>query len=159
MRRGWSRTLAVPAGFALPLAVVLLGGCYRYAPIAVENEVGRGKDLRAHLAHPQDFRLTNVTANGITVVEGEMVGWRGDSLAMSAFWLVSQTGYESQADGETIMIPRAALNGLEEKRLDVLRTGALTAGALALGAITGVAISSGGATRDPINGGGPPNTN
>lgn len=130
--------------------------CYRYTPVETDAPIERGRAVRAWLERPTDVRLTELTANGAREVRGEVIGWRGDSLALSVFWVVTQTQYEHRGRGETVLIAGDNIARLEKKEIDPARTGGLTAGIVALTAAAGYAVSGGGGEDDGDNGGIPP---
>lgn len=117
--------------------LLLLTGCYTYAPVPGMT-LGRGTAVRARLAAPSDFRLTELTANGVVTIDGEVVRQDTGELVVSALWLRSQTGYEFPAAGETVTIPAERLAGIEQKRFSVARS-AMVAGAGVLASVLFVA--------------------
>lgn len=137
--------------------VLVLAGCYSYAPVSGPRSLDRGDAVRIHLADQLDVQLAEVTANDVVRLDGEVIGWRNDSLAMSAFLLVSETGYEHRSPGETVLVAEDRVAGLERRRIDRLRTGAFTIGLIALSSVTAVVLGAGGGEGDDP-GGGPPMT-
>ncbi|MGI9179794.1 MAG: hypothetical protein ACR2H9_04750 [Longimicrobiaceae bacterium] len=128
----------------LVLALLMLTGCYTYAPVR-DTPLVRGTSVRAELSTPSDFRLTELTANNVVSVAGEVVRQDTDTLVMSAMWLRAQTGYEFPAAGETVLIPSYRLAALEQRRLSPARSAAF-GGAIALaGVLLAAAMQGGGA--------------
>lgn len=128
-------------------------GCYRYAPVATDAELPRATPVRAQLDSAQDFPLGRITANNVDRVQGEYIGWRSDSLGVSAFLLTSPVGYKLRLAGETVRIPRDNVAVLERREFDSLRTGLLVAAGAAVLVATGAALVGGGSGAGD---GGPP---
>lgn len=122
-------------------------------PVETGQDLDRATYVRARLAAPRSFRLADISPNAIQIVEGEVIGWRGDSLGLSAFLMTGPSG-EFLPRGQTAMIGRDELAALEAKRLDGLRTAAAVGGLVALGSATGIAVTSGGSEGEGGNGGG-----
>ena len=137
----------------LILCLVLLNGCYSYAPVAT-SPLARGTAVRARLSQPTDIRLTDVSVNNTSVVVGEVVSHDADTLTLSAFSLRAATGYSVPATGETVKIPAGQVARIERRRLDGLRS-ALLVGTFTLGsALLFAALGSGVGGRG--GGGGKP---
>lgn len=126
----------------LVLCLVALTGCYTYAPARGAPAV-RGMSVRAQLAAPMDFRLTELTANNVVSVTGEVVRQDPDTLVLSAQWLRAQSGYQFPASGETIVIPADRLADVERRRISAVRSAAIVA-AGALAGVLFVTILEGG---------------
>ena len=138
----------------LVLCLLVLTGCYTYAP-ARSAPFARGMAVRAQLSAPMDFRLTELTANNVVSVTGEVVRQDPDTLVLSAQWLRAQSGYQFPAAGETVTIPADRLADLERRRISVLRSAAIVAaGALVSGLFVAVLDGGGGGSgtgRRPPN--------
>ena len=117
----------------LVLCLLVLTGCYTYAP-ARGAPFARGMAVRAQLSTPMDFRLTELTANNVVSVTGEVVRQESDTVVISAQWLRAQSGYQFPAAGETITIPADHLADLERRRISPIRSAAI----VAAGAVAGV---------------------
>lgn len=113
----------------LIVGLLVLSGCYGYAPVTLST-VPRGTSVRVHLSTPGDFRITQVTVNDVRVIDAEVIGFQDDTLALSAWWLESVTGYEFPASGETVRVPGGHIGMIEKRRISVARTAGL-AGAFA----------------------------
>jgi hypothetical protein len=127
---------------ALPVAVLLLAGCYTYVP-ATGPEPERGTAVRARLARPVDVRMRQITANGVAVLDGEVVRFAPDTLYLAAVKLTAMAGNDFLGYGETVWVPRPAIALLEERRLDRPRTGLAVAGALLVAALAHFMVSEG----------------
>lgn len=135
------RRLRDPRLSALAAFLVLVTACHKYVPVQTEAPVARTTYVRAHLAEPRDFRLTNVSPNNVDLIEGEWIEWRGDSLALSAFWM--DTGrLDFKAEGETVLIDRENLGLLEVKKIDPLKTSVMVAALVVLGSALGWFVGS-----------------
>lgn len=138
-----------------PAALLVASGaaCFRYVPVETDASMERGTPIRVLLSRPADIRLTDLTANSAREVRGEMIEWRGDSLALSAYWVVTATEVEHRARGETVLLAGDGIARIERKEMDVARTAGLAVGVAAATAVAGVAVAGGG------NEGGPPGGN
>lgn len=138
LRRRWSAAIAL-------LAVVAVG-CYSYVPVDTDagRRFDRGTGVRVHLSTPMEIDLRDVVARDISTVQGEVIGWSGDELAVSAFTLFTPGGFEHSAAGQTVTIPADRIAGIEEKRLDKAKTAGLTVGVVALTTVTGILLGEGG---------------
>ncbi len=137
----------------LVLTLLALTGCYTYTPVR-DAPLVRGTPVRAELSAPSDFRLTELTANNVVSVAGEVVRQDPDTLVMSAMWLRAQTGYEFPAAGETVVIPSYRVASLEQRRLSPARSaafgGAITLAAVLLAAaLDGSGAAGGGGVGRP----------
>ncbi len=135
------------------LLTVLLNGCFTWVPAPAVPS--RAVAVRVLLAAPADFRLTDYTANEVTVLEGEMVGGDAERLVISAVQLQARSGYEFPGKGETLEIPRAAVASIQTRRVSAVRTGLLAAAVVAVMTVTGRVVS-GGTEGGGGGGGGPP---
>jgi hypothetical protein len=111
------------------LLSLLCTGCFPYAASPSAGPAP-GTRVRAHLARPHDIRLTNVTANDVVRVEGEVVRMTPDTAVFSAWGLRAGSGYEFPATGETVRLERSAIARLEQRRFDVFRSAGLVAATL-----------------------------
>jgi hypothetical protein len=130
---------------ALLLCAMALSGCYSYAPVSPAITPPPAADVRVRLSRPMDFPIRDVTVRDVVELQGEVVQAQDTSMQLSVFGLRSQTGFNSDANGETVAFPRTAVVGLSRKKLSPLRSSLFAAlllgGALAVRA-TG-ALSSG----------------
>lgn len=137
---------------SVPLLLLSLSACYTYTEPTTAPE--RAAAVRLRLAEPSEFRLTNLTANDVVLVDGEMIRAGSDSVLVSARWLQARSGYEFAGMGETVRVPRSNLVTLEKKRISLLKTVALAAGfVLTVGAASvllgGVGDGGGGGGKGP----------
>jgi hypothetical protein len=116
------RTILVTALFS---AALVLNGCYTY--VAAPPTLPRGTSVRVQLQAPQDIRLREVTVNGASRVDGEVVNLEPDRLTLSAFSVVTAFGGEYLAHGRTVTLSRNALARIDRKRFSVWRTAVLAA--------------------------------
>jgi hypothetical protein len=115
------------------IAVVLLliqTGCYSYRS-GSDVPLNQGTAVRAYLSTPRDFRLTDISVNNTTLVDGEVIRQAPDTLVVSAFGLRAETGYSVPGVGETLAIPNDIILRVEQKKLDPIRTGLLVGAAAA----------------------------
>lgn len=113
-----------------PLILLLLAttGCYSYGP-AGSTPLPGGTTVRARLSSPTDVRLSNISVNDAILVNGEVVQQRPDTLLLSAFSLIGQTGFFVPAGGETVRLSMDRIGLLERRKISVLRSAALFVGA------------------------------
>lgn len=138
---------------AVLLAAFLLSGCYTYVPTGMTLPA-QGKPVRVFLSTPQDVRLSDLTANDVVVIDGELIGTSDEQVALSAWWVKSRSGYETLGQGETVTIPLSHLEGVRQKRLSVLRTAAVTGLAFLVSTVTIAYVARGGGEPGPGDNGG-----
>ncbi len=128
-------------------------GCFAYATVAdCAPFPEQGVRIRAHLSAPDRVRLTNITAENVVRVDGDVIEWERQQLRVSAFWLRSSGGIEHRGVGESVTIERSRIVSLEKKTVSVARTGAFAGLIVALGLIARAAfggISGGGQPPGP----------
>lgn len=140
-------------GFLSIALVLTLTGCFHYVP--VEEVPRQGTAVRTYLSRPISLELTEVTANNVMEVRGEVVSDGADRVLLSAFGLRSASDFQHVAAGETVAIPRDAIERMEEKRISFPRTalaGAVLAGAgylVQLGLRSAIGGNEGGETPPP----------
>ncbi len=135
-------------------AALLLSGCFAYIPVPPGTAPPQGTAVRAYLSRPGDYRLTDYTANNIVQIDGEIVRVNPDTLVLSAFGLQAASGFEFLGNGETVLVPRMAVGGLERKQLSVWRSAALGAVFAAVVTLGGFALAAaGGGSEGGGNGG------
>ncbi len=112
---------------AVPLAVLLLAGCYHYVPTERYAQP-RGTAVRASLDSLASFELSAVTVNNIERVDGEMVRLDQGDMVLSASWLHSIIGNGFDGGGWTVRIPESNLMSLQLKKVSLWRTGVVIGG-------------------------------
>jgi hypothetical protein len=142
------RAIAVLLLLTLPLS-----GCYGYVPYRPGLALQSPQRVRVHLSVPQDVRLTDVTANNVTLLDGEVVSAGADTLVVSTNFVTSASGMEQLGGGVTTRIPRSAIGSLEVRRFDKTRTAGLVGIIVALTGIT-AGLMTGSATGSGSGGGG-----
>lgn len=151
----WRGFLRPALHTVLALALLNLTACHHYLPTGVEN-VERPDRVRVTLAEPMDVELLDLTARDVVVLDGEVVRWDDETLVLSVWWLTANNGLEFRAQGETAVVPRERLNGLELRKFSLLKTvglAALFTGLMAAGigtlAAAGVIGSGSGPSNPP----------
>jgi hypothetical protein len=121
--------------------LVALSGCYTYTTLPPSGP-RIGEQLRVRVSGTEAERLESVVAVRNRAVEGELVG-EGDSSLVLALPLpgASAEGTFSQQAQQRIVIPRAAVQGVEVRRLDKLRTSVLIGTAVV--AVAAVVVAKG----------------
>ncbi len=123
------------------LLVSLLGACYTYAPVE-PGVPERTANVRVQLSTPRAFELGEIIVQNVSTVEGEVITWGDEALALSATQLRSVAGQDFLGRGLTVHIPVTDIAGVQEKRIAPARTG-LVAGAGVLLAVLGGALATG----------------
>ncbi len=121
----------------LVVAPLLLSGCYKYATVQ-PGEVLPGTGVRARVSAATAERIAPLLGTtDARVLTGQLIENQSGTLLVEVPTVV-QAGMAgaTQTLSQRISIPRAELLELESRRLDKVRTGAVTA------AIAAVAISS-----------------
>lgn len=124
------------------IALVLLipyicSACFAYVP-AAGTPHATGESVRVFLSRPQAVELEEVTAGNITVVEGEVAAADDGALVVSAWNLISGSGAEFPAQGQSVRISAGDVERVERKEISWLRTGSI----LALGILAGVLFNA-----------------
>jgi hypothetical protein len=135
------RRLVRAAPWGLAGAIALQPACYRYVPAEL-GAVPLGGHLRAvvHEAAAEQLHATYGISG--TMLDGRLVGRAGDVLTLSVPSVPLGSPLETHALYQEIPLTAADLVGVEVRKLDAVRTGALVAaGAAATAAITAGALS------------------
>lgn len=135
----------------LVLAAAPLAGCYRYVPVS--DTPPQGQAVRVLLAPPVDVRLSQVTANSVARVDGEVARAGADSLWLSASRLWSGTGYDFLGNNETVSLPRSSVSRLERREVDTTKTGLVIGASIVAAILAQFALSDGFLGSDGGNGG------
>lgn len=137
------------------LLTLLLSACYSYAAPRSED-LRHGARIRAHLSPPRDIRLTNITANDVVVVDGELIRSAADTTVLSAWLLHARSGFDFVGAGETVRLPSSQIAAVEERRFSYLKSaGLLGAAVLGMFVVSSVVDFGGGGDEPPPNGGPP----
>ncbi len=137
------------------LCTLALSGCYSYLPVRSGTTPGNRARVRLHLTQPQDVRLPDVTANGVTTIDGEVVRIDDENVVVSGLWVQAPSGYEQPASGATITVPRANVAAMRQKRLSPARTALLAVGTVLVMSVFTYAATigsgrNGGTGRQPL---------
>lgn len=149
----WSITR--PTAVVLLLLLPISSGCYGYFPAGNEFP-SPGTRVRLSLSTPQDVRFTEISANDVVSIDGEVVRVGTDTVVVSAFMARSASGYETLGRGESVAILRRNVAAVERSRLSVARSVGLAAIIGALSLAVGAALGAGGEGGDRGGGGGRP---
>lgn len=150
------RLLKSAVNLLLLVSAIYLAGCLAYVPTGIES-LQRPDRVRVYLLEPGRFELLDLTANNVTVVEGEVVRWDDDTLVLSVWWLEAGSLLEFRAQGETIVVRRDNLNHVERRKISIGKTVglvAIVAVAFAVGVGALVSVGGGGGGSGPPD---PPN--
>ena len=126
-------------------------GCHRYAPIDSQAAPSLGTDVRVRLTDAGAVALAPLIGNRVELVDGGLVAMADTAVTLSVTQTTDRLGNEMPWRGEQVAIPRAMVDGFEQRTLDRGKSylvGGITAGVVALAAIgfTIAGNSSGGRT-------------
>jgi hypothetical protein len=103
---------------------LVLAGCYTYRPLATPQPVP-GTRVSAELTGDGARELSGQVGPEIEHVEGEVVAVDSAGVNMAVRQVETTRGIQSDWKGETVIIPRAAVSGWQERKLSVGGTGFL----------------------------------
>jgi hypothetical protein len=142
-----ANTFSTLRRFALLLGASAFAACYQYVP----SELGRpapGATVRTEVQGNPTFEVGDRIVRDVTRVDGEVIRWEPDTLALSALELRS-FDRDYPGGGYTVRLGMADVVSVSLKRFDGRRTALL---ALAGAAVAFVAQQSlGGAARGSDN--------
>lgn len=141
---------------AMVALCVLLSGCYTFTPVT-GTEVAQGTPVRARLAPPQEVELRDISVRSVVELDGEVVSMNRDEAVLSAFWVVTEAGFERTGQSATVYLDPDNIQQLQERRFDYWRTGGLIGAGIA-GAffLFDAVFDSGSGTEGGGGGGGQP---
>jgi hypothetical protein len=122
--------LGAKARWAVALVALGLVGCYSYIPAQVGGPV-RGTAVRARLRNDPEFQVGDLRVRDVAVVEGEVISWEPDTLALSATELRSDGGESFNGGGYTVKLSLSDLTDVSIKQLSRTRTVLVAVGAVA----------------------------
>src|SRR5919112_3873632 len=124
---------------AIP-CIALLSACYTYGPISTPAP-SPGDRISAQLTTDGSRELSGQIGPEVLHVEGDVLGADSSGLDLRVREIESYRGIRSDWHGEHLKLPRAALAGLQQRRLSVggttLMGGVLAAGLYAMYRILG----------------------
>ncbi len=116
-------------------ALSVLMGCYTYVPSNV-GVAPRGTTVRAQLRGDPVFEVGDRRVRDVAAVEGEVIAWEPDTLAVSALELRTDGGESVDGGGYTVRLALADVTNVGVKKLDKTRT-ALTIVGITAAALLG----------------------
>jgi len=128
-------------------------GCYSYIPAEIGGPV-RGTPVRTGVRTDPTFQVGDRIVHDVSVVEGQVISWGSDSLALSAEEVRSAGGESFDGQGYTVKLARADLYDLAVKRLDKKRTVLLAIGTVAGAILAAQSLTGGFWSRGGGGGGG-----
>jgi hypothetical protein len=137
----------------------VVGGCYHYTPIQLE-EVRPTQEVRARVSLEQAERLEEILPPGRDprILEGRVVGLQSQALLLDVAVASAVQGVRVESFRQRVDLPLSQLLEVERKELDRWRTGLLLAGAaVVLGSILFVTVIDPGGDRSPTDPGAPEN--
>ena len=134
----------------------LTSGCYRYAPIG-DATPEAGAEVRLALGSGATPELLRVLGDRTEAVEGRVTGTSesGYTVSVSGTRKQGETATTSWA-GEQVLIPRAAVAGVQRRTLDKKRTFGIAGLAILAAVATKLLIDGVGSNSGGNNGGGEP---
>ena len=115
----------------LLVAAISLGACYTYRPLSTP-EPEPGTRISAQLTGQGSQDLAAQIGPDVLHVEGEVVEADSSGVGLVVREIESYRGIRSDWNGEQVRLPKAAVAGLQERRLSPGGTG-LMGGVLAVG--------------------------
>ena len=111
-------------------ALLLLGGCYSYAPVQT-SDVQAGATVRARLTPTEAGRVAPLLGAGdARVITGTLIETGPNGVIVEVPMLVpGAVGNSFETLHQRISVPKAALVEFEARKLDRLRTGAVVSAA------------------------------
>jgi hypothetical protein len=135
---------------ALPL-IVALSACYTYRPVATPEPLP-GARVSAQLTTEGSRDLTGQIGPEVLHVEGNVLRTDSAGMDLEVREIESYRGIRSDWHGELVRLPRAAVAGVQERRLSVGGT-TLMGGVLAAGLYAVYRILGGSSLFEGGNGG------
>lgn len=140
--RGWYMLLL--------LGLVSMGGCYRYAPVGL-NDIGLQDEVRARVGLEQVERLEGLfPTRNPRVVEGRVAGINPDDLIIDIM-VAGSAGIHLQGLDQRVDLPIGSILEVERKEFDRFSTFALASvGAALVGVVLArIALTSGSSSPLP----------
>jgi hypothetical protein len=132
---------------ALLGVVVLLGGCYSYRLVPVE-QAPVGETVRARVSATEAERLRDVLGRDERVVEGELLAQPDSAILVAVRTSLVDASVQTH---QRVALPRQGVLELEVRRLDRWKT--LAVAGVVVGAATAVAVSQFNSDKPTENGG------
>jgi hypothetical protein len=109
----------------------MLVGCYTYRPLNTQPEPGT--QVSAELTNDGARELSGQVGPEVEHLEGKVLAVDSNGVQMAIRQVETTRGIQSDWNGETVVIPKAAVSGWQQRRLSVGGTGFL--GGLAAGGL------------------------
>jgi hypothetical protein len=138
---------------SLGALTAVLGGCYRYAPLT-DGSPAPGADVRLALGPGASPELFKVLGDRTEAVDGRIASAAdsGYVVMVSGTRKQGETGTVSWA-GERVLIPRAAIAGMQRRTLDKKRTFGVAGIAFLAAAATALIVDGLGSNSGGNDGG------
>lgn len=106
----------------LPLGLLLAGAaCYRYVPIA-GGAPPPGSEFRANLTDDGSQRLTPILGAQVATVEGRVSSANDSAFVVSVSATTNKAHVQTFWTGESITLPRSAIQTIEARQLNRRKT-------------------------------------
>ncbi|MES2522115.1 MAG: hypothetical protein V4617_05395 [Gemmatimonadota bacterium] len=125
-------------------ATQLLAGCYRAVPIADAGSAANARRVIASLTMQGTTDLAAQVGPGVVRLEGDVAGMRGDTLELALTRTEQANGTDNSWQRQRVLVPRASVATLAERRLDRKRSWLAAAAVGAMAFLAAVIAGSGG---------------
>jgi hypothetical protein len=110
----------------LIITALLVPACTAYTPIPVTKATSSGT-VRVTLTDASHAQTFGALGSQVQAVEGNVISVSDSSLTMTASEVARTTSDAEQVHGETIYIPRDAVQSIESRHIHVARSALVTA--------------------------------
>lgn len=152
MRIMQPNTLSTLGRCSLILGAFVLTACYQYVPAELGSPP-RGSIVRAEVQGSPMFQVGDRTVREVTRVDGEVIRWEPDTLALSALELRS-VDRDYAGSGYTVRLAMADVVSVSLRRLDKPRTTLLVLASIVAGWAAQQSLGGGAKGDDNPPGGG-----
>ena len=114
---------------------ILLNGCYTYRPLSTPQP-SPGTRVSAELTDDGARELSGQLGPQVEHVEGDVLAVDSNGVQLAVRQVETNRGNQVDWKGEKVIIPRAAVSGLQQHQLSVGGTGFM--GGLVVGALYGM---------------------
>jgi hypothetical protein len=136
------------------LLAVWTAACYTYTPTQVSAQPAPREQLRVELTMTGTDSLARVLGPGVKTVDGRLIQATPESIELGVTQVTMYSGLEQYWKGESVVIPKQYVQGLDTRTFSLGKTGLLAgvilAMLLALGAGTGFGgLQGNGGSKGP----------
>lgn len=135
--------------------VSLLGGCYGYYPPSA-GVAPVNRDVLLTLTDSGSFALAGLIGPSAAAISGRVLADSGQSYRVSVSSVRQRAGFDVGWNGEGVVVPRALVAGVAERRFSPARTAFFGATVIGLLAVLREAFGGPGGASFPAPGPGQP---